>query len=151
MKVLKSTLIAFLIIGATPSWACSYEGQVVNPFTESYPGSLDVVIATQKAVLNQHINKPEVLEGPQGLQRAVWWLKLFVKQNKQYLPQNGYIYLADSHLWSSFSESGELKVHSLMPENNERVLVTSEFALSNVISEKISYQQSQQLGMILVQ
>ncbi len=148
MKVLTQILLILSVLGASPSWACSYDGQFINPFTESYPGSLDVVIATQKALANNQIVKPKNVEGAQGLQRAVWWLKLFVKNNQEVLPEEGYIYLADSHLWSKFTKMGKVEVHALAPQDNKHVLVISEYALSNLISKNISYEQSQQLGLV---
>ncbi|MDB1125594.1 hypothetical protein [Vibrio algarum] len=107
-----------------------------------------MVIATQKALADNQITKPKRVDGAQGLQRAAWWLKIFVKKNKEVLPEEGYIYLADSHLWSKFTKAGKVEIHSLAPKNQDHVLVISEYALSNLISDKISYVQSEQLGLI---
>ncbi|WP_238322307.1 hypothetical protein [Vibrio mexicanus] len=69
-----------MILMSSPSWACSYDGQFSNPFTESYPGALDVAIATQKAIRTSAISKPSELTGSKGLRRASWWISLMVEQ-----------------------------------------------------------------------
>lgn len=150
MKV--PTLILMLsALGTAPTWACSYDGQFNNPFTESYPGSLDVVIATQNAVTDDKILRPELVKGAAGLQRSVWWLKLFVQTHQDDLPDNVNIYLADSHLWSRVSERSKLETHTSAPEISGNVLVISEAALSNVIAKKITLEESLGMGIAIFQ
>lgn len=148
MKVLVKLCLVLSVLVACSSWACSYDGQFNNPFTESYPGSLDVVIATQKALANNQIERPDRLDGLPGMQRVTWWLKLFVKNNREVLPDEGYIYLVDSHLWSKFTKAGKLEIHAPAPDDQHHVLVVSEYALSNLVSDHISYDRSKQLGII---
>ncbi|MCG6414401.1 hypothetical protein K6U63_12170, partial [Vibrio fluvialis] len=64
-------LTAVCTLSASPlSWACSYDGQFSNPFAESYPGALDVAMATQDALNTQTISVPTKLEGEKGLRRT---------------------------------------------------------------------------------
>ncbi|MCG6359983.1 hypothetical protein K6U58_15565 [Vibrio fluvialis] len=54
MKLMSAFLTAVCTLSASPlSWACSYDGQFSNPFAESYPGALDVAMATQDALNTQ--------------------------------------------------------------------------------------------------
>ncbi|MCG6401183.1 hypothetical protein [Vibrio fluvialis] len=95
MKLMSAFLTAVCTLSASPlSWACSYDGQFSNPFAESYPGALDVAMATQDALNTQTISVPTKLEGEKGLRRVTWWLHLLVSQKKlRLLLQNPSIYL----------------------------------------------------------
>ncbi|MFM2587584.1 hypothetical protein [Vibrio sp. TBV020] len=141
-------LFAALTIASPMSWACSYDGQFNNPFSESYPGSLDVAIATQQAIKSQTIAAPQRLEGGQGLRRASWWLNLMVESNPN-LPSGTYIYLVDSQLWSQYQPDKRLAVHVSAPESTANVLLISEAALGSVISDKITLDKAEELGLVI--
>ncbi|TFH90433.1 hypothetical protein [Vibrio ouci] len=138
---------AFSAMASPISWACSYDGQFTNPFSESYPGSLDVAIATQQAIRGQLIEAPQRLKGGQGLRRASWWLNLMVERNPN-LPSGTYIYLVDSQLWSQYQPDQRLAIHVDAPNSAENVLLISEAALSSVISEKITLNKARDLGVV---
>ncbi|MDE1351613.1 hypothetical protein L9W80_15815 [Vibrio aestuarianus] len=142
-------LISALITLASPiSWACSYDGQFNNPFSESYPGSLDVAIATQQAIRDQLIETPQRLDGGQGLRRASWWLNLMVERNPN-LPSGAYIYLVDRQLWSQYQAGNRLTIHVDAPDPSAEVMLISEAALSNVISDKMTLNQARDLGVVI--
>ena len=106
MKTMRiAVLLSFSLWGASlPLQACSYDGQFNNPFKESFPGALDIAIATQEAVSEKQLEHLQLLDGAQGLRRVSWWLTLMAKQNTTALESVSYIYLVDSHLWSKVSE-----------------------------------------------
>ena len=145
MKLLVVTL-SFGLNGA--SEACSYDGQFSNPFIESYPGSLDIAIATQAAVVSERINKVGKLEGNKGLRRASWWLMLMAKQQPSELKSVSYIYLIDSQLWSKVSQDGQIEVHTApTAEHTISVLLLSEAALNAVISRQLPLDRAIEMGI----
>ncbi|ELH0894952.1 hypothetical protein Q2Y23_002747 [Vibrio fluvialis] len=149
MKLMSAFLTAVCTLSASPlSWACSYDGQFSNPFAESYPGALDVAMATQEALNTQTISVPTKLEGEKGLRRATWWLHLLVSQNSDAL-MDSYIYLVDSQLWAHYDANSKLTVHSLPPEANQKVMQLTEIALHNIVSKKLSLKHAEKLGLVL--
>lgn len=147
MKQVATLLTCSVITLASPiSWACSYDGLFSNPFSESYPGALDVSIATQKALRAQSIQLPEQLDGAQGLRRASWWLNLMVDIYPE-LPSGTYVYLVDRQLWSQRSEQS-MVVHVTPPPQGVSVVQLSEAALHNLISNQISLEQARELGLL---
>lgn len=129
-------------------WACSYDGLFNNPFSESYPGALDVSIATQLAIRSQSMKPINVIDGEAGLRRASWWLNLMVKAHPE-LPKGAYVYVVDRQLWSRISEENTLiEVHVSPPINHEHVLQLTEAALHNLISEQITLEQARELGVL---
>ncbi|MDO6541513.1 hypothetical protein [Photobacterium sanguinicancri] len=147
MKVSKLLLVLSLLGASSASWACSYDGQLNNPFAESYPGSLGIALATQRAISQQQITQTNKLEGQPGLRRASWWLQLFVKRSTQ-LPNDIHIYLVDSQLWSKYHAGKPLKIHSKPPSSDDAVLMLSESALDNLVSKKITFTQAINMGLI---
>lgn len=135
-------------LASPTSWACSYDGLFTNPFSESYPGALDVSIATQLAIRSQSMKPLELIEGEAGLRRASWWLNLMVKANPD-LSAGSYVYVVDRQLWSRISESDySIEVHVSPPTESAQVLQLSEAALHNLISEQITIDQARELGVI---
>ncbi|CAE6946932.1 hypothetical protein [Vibrio sp. B1FLJ16] len=134
---------------ASPAgWACSYDGLFNNPFSESYPGALDVSIATQLAIRSQSMKPLELVDGEAGLRRASWWLTLMVKANPE-LPKGSYVYIVDRQLWSRISETdNSIEVHVSAPTGSVSVLQLSEAALHNIISEQITLNQARKLGVL---
>ena len=141
-------LIAFALMLASPqsSWACSYDGQFSNPFSESYPGSLDVAISTQEAIRSQSIEQPESLVGVNGLRRASWWLNVMVELYPQLLTGT-YIYLVDSQLWSHHQTNNRLAIHVATPSSDSEILLISEAALHNLVNESITLNTALELGI----
>ena len=150
MKALYPMVLLSLTLGASmTTHACSYDGQLNNPFTESFPGSLDIAIATQDALKQNLLESIETLEGKQGLRRASWWLKLMAKQQQVDLQTVSYIYLIDSHLWTKVTPDQDIQVHvSPISAKPSSVMVISEAALQALIGGKINIEQAVELGIV---
>ena len=147
MNTLARTLLIYLSLSVSPLWACSFDGVFPNPFAESYAGSFDVALATQRGIQSGSINKLDKLEGMNGLRRTNWWLKVFAKEQKGKLAEGTYIYLIDSRLWAKVEGDHRLKIHVPEPSIPSAVLVLSDAALASLVSEEISYQQALKLGV----
>lgn len=139
-------LILVSLATSLPARACSYEGQFNNPFTESFPGSLDVAIATQQAIEDGLTPAPS-LQGQQGLRQASWWLKLLAKQWKSELGSETFVYLVDSHLWSEYKADYGMTVHTQAANTDQKVLLISEAALYHLVAKELSFTRAQQLGI----
>lgn len=149
MKRNKLLAVAALAMLASPiSWACSYDGQFTNPFSESYPGALDIAISTQQAIRSESIELPQYLEGQQGLRRASWWLQVMAKQS-QGLPDVTYIYLVDSQLWSKYQAGKQVMVHVNKPTGEVPVLLLSEAALHNLVNNDLTIDTAKSLGIVV--
>ncbi|EGR0231016.1 TPA: hypothetical protein I7730_20025 [Vibrio vulnificus] len=135
------------LMASQPVLACSYDGQFNNPFAESYPGALDIAIATREAIDAQHITKPQRLAGSKGMARAQWWLTLLNKQWPDKAAAESYIYLVDSQLWSKRQMDG-LTIHVPPPENAQQVMLLSEAALGALINNELSYEQAHELQIV---
>jgi len=152
MKPKRSLMLLSLaaVIGASlPVQACSYDGQFNNPFTESFPGSLDIAMATQSALEDNQLNKVDKLDGTQGLRRVSWWLKLMAEQHADELESVAYIYLVDSHLWSKVNKGSQIEVHTVPESDNpSSVMLLSEAALYALVHNRIDFDSASQLGII---
>ncbi|EGQ7739681.1 hypothetical protein [Vibrio parahaemolyticus] len=147
-RVLTCIASGVIALASPTSWACSYDGLFANPFSESYPGALDVSIATQLAIRSQSMKPLELIEGEAGLRRASWWLNLMVKANPD-LSAGSYVYVVDRQLWSRISESDHsIEVHVSPTTESAQVLQISEAALHNLISEQITIDQARELGVV---
>ncbi|MGF1752754.1 hypothetical protein L4C33_04055 [Vibrio makurazakiensis] len=142
--------LATVIGTSLPVQACSYDGQFNNPFTESFPGSLDVAIATQSALEGNQLNQIEKLDGNKGLRRASWWLKLMVEQHADEFESVSYIYLVDSHLWSKVNQGNQIEIHSTPPKPNNQstVMLLSEAALYALVNDKTDFENAARLGIV---
>ncbi|CAM2861489.1 hypothetical protein [Vibrio rarus] len=150
LKLTWMLLSLVTVIGASlPAQACSYDGQFNNPFTESFPGSLDIAIATQHAIDNNHLTKIDKLEGKQGLRRTSWWLQLMAEQHADALESVAYIYLVDIHLWSKVNPGKPMEIHATpQVENTTSVLLLSEAALYALVYNSVDFDRATQLGII---
>ncbi|MGR5063893.1 hypothetical protein [Photobacterium sp. DNB22_13_2] len=148
MNKITCLLGAILLSGVSqPLLACSYDGQFNNPFSESYPGALDIAIATQKAIEGGELQRPEKLSGKPGLRRASWWLSLLDKQMTSSTYPETHIYLVDSQLWARYSPSKPIIIHSEPASSQDSTLMLSETALNALISQSITLEQAKVLGI----
>ncbi len=152
-KLVALWIAASLLVLASPhSRACFYDGQFSNPFNESYPGALDVAIATQKAIKSQAMPQPKQVAGRFGLTMASWWLKTVVTTHPE-LAKGSYIYLVDRQLWSQVSnDENGITVHVAGPQRDAkgvRVLLLSEATLQNLVSQAITLEQARELGVVV--
>ncbi len=148
MSPVSNWVLLILVSWATslPAQACSYEGQFNNPFTESFPGSLDVAIATQQAIEDGLTPAPS-LQGLQGLRQASWWLTLLAKQWKSELGSETFVYLVDSQLWSEYKVGNGISVHTQAAKTGQKVLIISEAALYHLVAKELSFARAEQLGI----
>lgn len=147
-RVITCIASGVIALASPTSWACSYDGLFTNPFSESYPGALDVSIATQLAIRSQSMQPLEVIDGEAGLRRASWWLNLMAKAHPD-LTKGSYVYVVDRQLWSRISETdNSIEVHVSPPTDNVKVLQISEAALHNLISNQITFDQARELGVL---
>ncbi|MER2495575.1 hypothetical protein ABS858_05715 [Vibrio neptunius] len=150
---MKKRIVSFIASGAiglasSLSWACSYDGLFTNPFSESYPGALDVSIATQLAIRSQNMPSLEKIEGSAGLQRTRWWLNVLIKVNDDW-PQNTYVYVVDRRLWSRISQAGtSIDIHVPPPPYEADVWQLSEAALHSLVSKALTLDQAINLGVL---
>lgn len=149
-KYVRTAITSSVIALASPvTWACSYDGLFTNPFSESYPGALDVSIATQLAIRSKSMQPLRSIEGQAGLRRAIWWLNLMTRNNLD-LPKGAYVYVVDRQLWSRISETGNsIEVHVSPPTDIVKVLQISEAALHNLISNQITIGRAHELGVLI--
>ncbi|CAE6936016.1 hypothetical protein ACOMICROBIO_FLGHMIGD_03756 [Vibrio sp. B1FLJ16] len=147
-RVITCIASGIIALASPNSWACSYDGLFKNPFSESYPGALDVSIATQLAIRSKSMQPLEVIDGKAGLRRTSWWLTLMVKAHPE-LSSGSYVYIVDRQLWSRISEKdNSIEVHVPPPSDSAPVLQLSEAALHNLISNHITLDQARQLGVL---
>nr|WP_314901464.1 hypothetical protein [uncultured Deefgea sp.] len=165
MKAILILATALLISSTQPVIACGYDGQINNPFTQAYPGSLSVALATRTAVEKSVINPVSPLSGQAGFDRSVRWLQ----QLRERLQQNGFsgsvsVLLIDSGLWSQYSDQGtqiaaatdllqsietlKLQIHAQAPSANEAVLITSEATLAALLSGEIKFENATLAGLV---
>ncbi|WOO27787.1 hypothetical protein R1T29_00625 [Vibrio parahaemolyticus] len=135
-----------LLLSADPLRACTFDGVFTNPFTESYPGALDVALATQREVSKGTFTVPVLREGRAGLQQTSWWLKLFNTDLRVAQMKEVYFYVIDSHLWAK-KTTDRLEIHVAKPTQPKKVLIVSAAALSSLASDQISYQDALALGV----
>lgn len=145
--ILSLTILSVSLGTSFPLYACSYDGQFLNPFSESVPGSLDVAFATSSALNSQQLKRVETLNGQQGLRRASWWLQLMVKQHSDSLEAVQYVYLTDSHLWSRIEQGEKIEVHTSPTTNVESALLLSEAALFALASNQLDIEAALDLGI----
>ncbi|MBN3491999.1 hypothetical protein [Vibrio neptunius] len=147
-KIVSCIASVTLGLASSISWACSYDGLFTNPFSESYPGALDVSIATQLAIRSQKLPSIEKIEGSSGLQRTRWWLNLLVKVNDDW-PENTYVYVVDRRLWSRIRQVGtSIDIHVSPPPHEADVWQLSEAALHSLISKALTIDQAINLGVL---
>lgn len=136
-----------MVLGSPVALGCSYDGQFSNPFSESYPGALDVAIATQKAIRADAILKPSSLDGKKGLRRASWWINLLVERYPDQL-NGSYIYLVDSQLWSKYNVGTRVTIHVQAPGSAESVVLLSEATLNSLVNHNITLSKAIELGLV---
>lgn len=146
MKAIVIVCTLCVLLSAGPLRACTFDGVLTNPFTESYEGAFDVALATQREVSNGTVSMPALREGIAGLQQTTWWLKLLNKNLRAVHMEEMYFYVIDSHLWAK-KTADRLEVHVAKPVQPEKVLIVSAAALSSLVSRQISYQDAQTLGV----
>ena len=74
-KLTVRLLLCAMVTGPVPlAMACGYDAIYPNPFEQSWPGSLDVAMATAAAISDRKLDPVPKITGPDGFSRSYQWL-----------------------------------------------------------------------------
>lgn len=154
-KLAVRLLCCAMATGPLPvAMACGYDAIYPNPFEQSWPGSLDIAMATAAAISQQALSPVPKIVGPDGFTRSYQWLnQLKGTLRDSPLPGNVSILLVDSGLWSRVrgKEVLLLQTHTKGPAERDRIVLTSEAGIQALLSGQLSVSQAKQLGLLVIQ
>lgn len=154
-KLAVRLLLCAMATGPVPlAMACGYDAIYPNPFEQSWPGSLDVAMATAAAISDRKLDPVSKITGPDGFSRSYQWLNQLKGSLKDgQLPGNVSILLVDSGLWSRVrgKESLLLQAHTEGPARQDRIMLTSEAGIQALLSGQLSVAQAKQLGLLVIE
>ncbi|WP_421242780.1 hypothetical protein [Aeromonas enteropelogenes] len=130
---------------------CGYDALYPNPFEQSWPGTLDVAMATAAAVNDDRLARLPPLTGEAGFTRSQAWLQALKSRFQQAGVRGGVsILLVDSGLWSRLrgKESLLLQLHTPGPHADDRVMLLSEAALDALLAGTLTIEEALQLGVV---
>ncbi|WP_421227456.1 hypothetical protein [Aeromonas enteropelogenes] len=133
---------------------CGYDALYPNPFEQSWPGTLDVAMATAAAVNGDRLARLSPLTGEAGFTRSQAWLQALKNRFQQAGVRGGVsILLVDSGLWSRLrgKESLLLQLHTPGPHADDRVMLLSEAALDALLAGTLTIETAVQLGVVTLQ
>ncbi|WP_421181374.1 hypothetical protein [Aeromonas enteropelogenes] len=133
---------------------CGYDALYPNPFEQSWPGTLDVAMATAAAVNDDRLTRLPPLTGEAGFTRSQAWLQALKSRFQQVGVRGGVsILLVDSGLWSRLrgKESLLLQLHTPGPHADDRVMLLSEAALDALLAGTLTIETAVQLGVVTLQ
>ncbi|MFQ2290929.1 hypothetical protein ACK323_05335 [Aeromonas enteropelogenes] len=133
---------------------CGYDALYPNPFEQSWPGALDVAMATAAAVNDDRLARLSPLTGEAGFTRSQAWLQALKNRFQQAGVRGGIsILLVDSGLWSRLrgKESLLLQLHTPGPHADDRVMLLSEAALDALLAGTLTIETAVQLGVVTLQ
>ncbi|BEE18366.1 hypothetical protein VAWG006_26190 [Aeromonas enteropelogenes] len=133
---------------------CGYDALYPNPFEQSWPGTLDVAMATAAAVNDDRLARLPPLTGEAGFTRSQAWLQALKSRFQQAGVRGGVsILLVDSGLWSRLrgKESLLLQLHTPGPHADDRVMLLSEAALDALLAGTLTIETAVQLGVVTLQ
>ncbi|MGY3966577.1 hypothetical protein [Aeromonas enteropelogenes] len=133
---------------------CGYDALYPNPFEQSWPGTLDVAMATAAAVNDDRLARLSPLTGEAGFTRSQAWLQALKNRFQQAGVRGGVsILLVDSGLWSRLrgKESLLLQLHTPGPHADDRVMLLSEAALDALLAGTLTIETAVQLGVVTLQ
>ncbi|MGN5152444.1 hypothetical protein ACTG23_21905 [Aeromonas enteropelogenes] len=133
---------------------CGYDALYPNPFEQSWPGTLDVAMATAAAVNDDRLARLPPLTGEAGFTRSQAWLQALKSRFQQVGVRGGVsILLVDSGLWSRLrgKESLLLQLHTPGPHADDRVMLLSEAALDALLAGTLTIETAVQLGVVTLQ
>ncbi len=126
---------------AQPASACGYHGSVNNPFTFSYPGSVQLAVNTRQALDDQVLGALFPMPGSFALKRSAGWVERLASQMGQHSENAEFhILVMNSGLWTSVTRQGGetvVSIHVERPDNPGAVLLVSEEALSALVNGKL--------------
>ncbi|MDH0344921.1 hypothetical protein [Aeromonas dhakensis] len=130
---------------------CGYDALYPNPFEQSWPGALDVAMATAAAVNDDRVARLPTLTGEAGFTRSQAWLRTLKSRFQQAGVRGGVsILLVDSGLWSRLrgKESLLLQLHTAGPHPRDRMMLLSEAALDALLAGTLTIEEALQLGVV---
>ncbi len=130
---------------------CGYDALYPNPFEQSWPGTLDVAMATAAAVNDDRLAHLPPLTGEAGFTRSQAWLQALKSRFQQAGVRGGVsILLVDSGLWSRLrgKESLLLQLHTPGPHADDRVMLLSEAALDALLAGTLTIEEALRLGVV---
>lgn len=130
---------------------CGYDALYPNPFEQSWPGTLDVAMATAAAVNDDRLARLPPLTGEAGFTRSQAWLQALKSRFQQAGVRGGVsILLVDSGLWSRLrgKESLLLQLHTSEPHADDRVMLLSEAALDALLAGTLTIEEALRLGVV---
>ena len=133
---------------------CGYDALYPNPFEQSWPGTLDVAMATAAAVNDDRLARLPPLTGEAGFTRSQAWLQALKSRFQQAGVRGGVsILLVDSGLWSRLrgKESLLLQLHTAGPHPRDRMMLLSEAALDALLAGTLTIETAVQLGVVTLQ
>ncbi|MBL0456775.1 hypothetical protein JD499_06085 [Aeromonas enteropelogenes] len=133
---------------------CGYDALYPNPFEQSWPGALDVAMATAAAVNDDRLARLSPLTGEAGFTRSQAQLQALKSRFQQAGVRGGIsILLVDSGLWSRLrgKESLLLQLHTPGPHADDRVMLLSEAALDALLAGTLTIETAVQLGVVTLQ
>lgn len=133
---------------------CGYDALYPNPFEQSWPGTLDVAMATAAAVNDDRLARLPRLTGEAGFTRSQAWLQALKSRFQQAGVRGGVsILLVDSGLWSRLrgKESLLLQLPPPGPHADDRVMLLSEAALDALLAGTLTIETAVQLGVVTLQ
>lgn len=130
---------------------CGYDALYPNPFEQSWPGTLDVAMATAAAVNDDRLTRLPPLTGEAGFARSQAWLQALKSRFQQVGVRGGVsILLVDSGLWSRLrgKESLLLQLHTAGPYPKDRMMLLSEAALDALLAGTLTIEEALRLGVV---
>lgn len=130
---------------------CGYDALYPNPFEQSWPGTLDVAMATAAAVNDDRLTRLPPLTSEAGFARSQAWLQALKSRFQQVGVRGGVsILLVDSGLWSRLrgKESLLLQLHTAGPYPKDRMMLLSEAALDALLAGTLTIEEALRLGVV---
>lgn len=134
--------------------SCGYDALYPNPFEQSWPGTVNIAMATATAVSREQLPPLAALTGEAGFTRSQAWLQTLKSRLQQAGVGGGIsILLIDSGLWSRVrgKESLLLQLHTSGPNPKDRVMLLSEAAINAMLNGSLTIEQGLQLGVVELQ
>lgn len=148
------TCMALLCLIPGMVQSCGYDALYPNPFEQSWPGTVNIAMATAAAVSSDRLAPLPVLTGEAGFTRSQAWLQSLKSRFQKAGIKGGIsILLIDSGLWSRVrgKESLLLQLHTPGPHPTDRVMLLSEAAINAMLEGTLTIEQGLQLGVVKLQ
>lgn len=155
MKYLTRLSQFVVVLAAAAPWvpaaACGLESGLGDSWSAAHSGSLNVAFATRDAIASGVLVPDPALEPTPAHKRAderVQMLAAAVLENKSATPVA--VLLIESGVWTRLTPKGTWVVteHVDSPQTSDATLITSELALRELISGRLSAGEALQRGVL---